>query len=110
MTVHQLKPKPPVELKAPWLQILLALADQKLSVLEIMKEVLNRTNGHVHLWQGALYTSIRALEGYGFVEPVTSIQGRARRFQLTREGHKALASELTRLNTLIEQGRAKGVG
>jgi DNA-binding PadR family transcriptional regulator len=42
-------------------QVLLALADRDRHGLEIMRDVLERTEGQTHLWPGMLYGSLKEL-------------------------------------------------
>ncbi len=103
------------ELKAQWLHILLSLADRDLHGLEIMTDVLKRTDGRIHLWPGALYGSLRSLEELGFVtetDPPDSPRhggGKARYFRITPSGRTVLAEELGRLEEIVAVGRAKKV-
>ncbi len=105
----------PIELKTQWVHIMLALSGRRLRVLEIMKEVLNESEGRMHLWQGALYASLHTLEKNGLVEQMEPTEQqvkagrRARYFQLTDLGASALTAELVRLERLILIGREKGV-
>ena len=102
-------------LKPQWFQILLALGDQDLHGLEIMNEVLDRTEGRMHLWPGQLYGSMKGLVGHGFVvevkQPADSEHGggRPRYYSITDEGRRVLVDEVNRLARLVDAARAKNL-
>ena len=50
-----------------WFQILLSLAGQDLHGLAITAEVLERTEGRVHLWPGMLYGALKQMTARGYV-------------------------------------------
>lgn len=103
------------ELKPQWLHILLALVDGELHGLEIMKTVLDRTEGRIHLWPGALYGSLRELEEREWVEECDPPEeprhggGRARYFVITAEGRRVLSEEMRRLESLVDLGRQRNL-
>ena len=102
----------PEPLKPRWFQILLALADGDRNGLEIMREVLDATEGRVQLWPGALYGSLKELTGRGFVEEVEGeskpVRGGSPRFySLTSQGRAVLQRELRHLEGLLDVARRK---
>ena len=105
----------PSGLKPQWFQILLALGDQDLHGLEIMNEVLERTEGRMHLWPGQLYGSMKSLVDHGFVveveQPPTSEHGggRPRYYSITDEGRRVLVDEVNRLARLVDAARSKNL-
>ena len=99
-------------LKPRWFHILLALADADRNGLEIMREVLEATEGRMQLWPGALYGSLKELVGRGFVEEVQgkgkAVRGGSPRFyRLTCGGQAALQGELRHLEGLLDLARRK---
>ncbi len=99
--------------KPQWFQILLALADRDLHGADIMKEVLDRTAGQMHLWPGQLYGSLKELANEGFVAEVNppsdarSGGGRPRFYSITSPGKRALVDEVKRLAGFLEAARSK---
>jgi DNA-binding PadR family transcriptional regulator len=105
----------PSGVKPQWFQILLALADQDLHGLEIMNEVLDRTEGRMHLWPGQLYGSVRGLVEHGFVIEVEQPRdsehggGRPRYYSITDEGRRVLVDEVNRLARFVDAARSKNL-
>lgn len=102
-------------LKPHWFQILLALADHDLHGLEIMNEVLQRTDGHMHLWPGQLYGSMKSLTDEGLVVEVQQPAGadpgggRPRYYSITEEGRRLLIDEVARLSRFVDAARSKNL-
>jgi len=102
-----------MSLKPQWFQILLALADEERNGSDIMKEVLDRTDGAMHLWPGQLYGSLKQLGQEGYVEEVDVPAdaeyggGRPRYYRITRDGRRALVEEVERLASFVDAARAK---
>jgi len=102
-------------LKAHWFQILLALGDKDLHGLDIMNEVLERTEGQMHLWPGQLYGSLKQLTEAGYVVEVAQPAdadhggGRPRYYSITNEGREVLKKEVARLARYVEAARAKNL-
>src|SRR5262245_14558769 len=96
-----------------WLQLLLALADHDLHGLAITKEVLERTEGRMHLWPGMLYGALRKMAVAGLVAvtggPATVGVGggRPRFYRITALGRRVTAIEAERMAALVESARAK---
>ncbi len=105
----------PAGLKPQWFQILLALADHDLHGLEIMNEVLERTEGRMHLWPGQLYGSMRGLVEGGLAieveQPPESEHGggRPRYYRITDEGRRVLVDEVNRLARFVDAARSKNL-
>jgi DNA-binding PadR family transcriptional regulator len=95
--------------------ILLDLANQDRHGYGIMLEVAERTNKKVRMGAGTLYGTLkRMLEG-GLVEecgeridPDLSDE-RRRYYRITRQGRRAAAAEVERLQALVRMARAKSV-
>jgi DNA-binding PadR family transcriptional regulator len=103
-------------LKGHAFQILLSLADRDRHGLEIMRDVLERTEGGVHLWPGALYGSLKELTDAGLVserqppaEARRAKAGRPRYYGITALGKKACAAEAARLERYVRVARARKV-
>jgi DNA-binding PadR family transcriptional regulator len=97
----------------PMLHVLIALADGDKHGYAIIKEVSSRTGGKVLLSPGTLYPLIRRLLESSLVEeseerPDPSLDDERRRYYtLTKRGRQAAVAELTRMEGVIEMGRAK---
>jgi len=98
-----------------WFQILLAIADGPLHGSAIMEEVLERTEGAMRLWPGALYGSLSELADRGWIreskapEGAPTEGGRRRFWMITASGRRALEAEVARLESLVRAARSKGV-
>ncbi len=96
-------------------QVLLALADQDRHGLEIMRDVLERTEGQIHLWPGMLYGSLKELaESELVVEKRAPRDGKAgggkpRYYGITDKGRRALAAETERLERYVQAARARNL-
>ena len=95
--------------------ILLALADEERHGYGIMQEVKRRTDGKVRLGAGTLYGAIKRLLEKGIIaetderpDPELN-QERRRYYRLTDFGQRVLRVEVSRLNQLVQQARAKEV-
>lgn len=95
--------------------ILLALADEERHGYGIMQEVKHRTGGKVRLGAGTLYGAIKRLLEKGIIaetderpDPELSDE-RRRYYRLTDVGQRVLRGEVSRLNQLVQQARAKEV-
>ncbi len=96
-------------------QVLLALADQDRHGLDVMRDVLERTEGRLHLWPGMLYGSLKELvDAELAVEKRAPRDGKAgggkpRYYGITDRGRKALAAEAERLERYVQAVRARNV-
>ena len=104
---------PPDAISSQWFQILLALADQDLHGLAIMKDVFDRTDGQVHLWPGMLYGALKKMADTGLVQEIpaparfASGGGRPRFYRITALGRRQCAAEAERLARFVDAARAK---
>jgi DNA-binding PadR family transcriptional regulator len=95
--------------------ILLALADEERHGYGIMQEVKRRTDGKVRLGAGTLYGAIKRLLEKGIIaetdeRPDPELNEERRRYyRLTDFGQRVLRVEVSRLNQLVQQARAKKV-
>jgi DNA-binding PadR family transcriptional regulator len=100
-------------LKPHWFQILLALAGEAMHGTAIMEEVLERTDGEMHLWPGTLYGSLRDLAESGLIgeteapDNAPSEGGKRRFYAITPRGREALAEEAERLAEWAQVARAR---
>ena len=95
--------------------ILLALADEERHGYGIMQEVRRRTDGKVRLGTGTLYGAIKRLLEKGIIaetdeRPDPELNEERRRYyRLTDFGRRVLRAEVSRLNQLVQQARAKSL-
>jgi DNA-binding PadR family transcriptional regulator len=93
--------------------ILLALADQERHGYGIIKEVLGRTNGRVHIMPGTLYGAVKRLLERGLIRetddrPDPALDDERRRYyRLTDFGQRVLTAEVARLEEQLRQARSK---
>jgi DNA-binding PadR family transcriptional regulator len=100
-------------LKPHWFHVMLSLADQEQHGYGIMQEVLDRTDGKVHLWPATLYGTLKRLIDEELIEeseqrPAAELDDARRRYyRLTKLGRRVLAAEGQRLEDLVRVIRAK---
>lgn len=96
-------------------QVLLSLAERDRHGLEIMRDVLERTEGQTHLWPGMLYGSLKELvDSELVVEKRAPRDGKAgggkpRYYGITERGRKASAAEAERLERYVQAARARNL-
>ncbi len=99
----------------PWVYILLALADGERHGYGVMRDVEERTSGHVKLWPATLYGAIKRMLSAGLIEeasqrPDPEMDDQRRKYyRLTDQGSAVLARETGRLAELVEIARQKDV-
>jgi DNA-binding PadR family transcriptional regulator len=102
-------------LKVNAFQILLALAECDRHGLEIMRDVLERTEGDLHLWPGMLYGTLKELVDAELVverRPPPEVKaggGRPRYYGITERGRRVCAAEAERLDRYVQAARARNV-
>ncbi len=107
------QPESFLPLKPHWFHVLLSLADREQHGYGIMQEVLERTDGKVHLWPATLYGTLKRLIEEELIEeseerPAAELDDARRRYyKLTRLGRRVLAAESERLEDLVRLLRAK---
>ncbi len=94
-------------------QILLALANEDLHGLAIMKAVLDQTQGHMRLWPAMLYGSLKQMTESGLIEERedrgATEADRRRFYGITEPGRQALAAEVDRLAGYIRLAEERQV-
>lgn len=100
-------------LKPHWFQILLTLADGDRHGLAIMEDVLERTEGSMHLWPGMLYGALHQMTEQGLIAERSAPKnaaragGKPRFYRITPRGRKAVAAEARRLARYVDAARDK---
>ncbi len=92
--------------------ILLSLVDEPRHGYGIIQEVEARTEGTAMLGSSTLYSAIKRIRAWGWVEEVEApVRGDPRRkyYGLTAVGRGVVQTEARRLETLVRQARAKNV-
>ncbi len=80
-----------------------------------MRDVEERTSGHVKLWPATLYGAIKRMLSAGLIEEVSQRPDphmddqRRKYYRLTDQGSTVLAQETRRLAELVEIARQKNV-
>jgi len=103
----KLDPEEFLPLKTNWFHIMLCLAGQEQHGYGIMNEVLERTDGKIHLWPATLYGTLKRLIDADLIEesderPAPELDDARRRYyRLTKLGHRVLAAESERLEELV---------
>ena len=101
------QPEAFLPLKTNWFHILLSLVGQEQHGYGIMQEVLERTDGGVHLWPATLYGALKRLIDEGLIEeseerPAPELDDARRRYyRLTELGRRVLDLESERLENLV---------
>ena len=103
-------------LKPRWFQILLALSDQDRHGSDIVREVLEQTNGELRLWPAMLYRSVDQLVEQDMIQELKDrdsrppgASGKRRYFRITDAGRSVLAAEADRLAAMARLAHAKNV-
>jgi DNA-binding PadR family transcriptional regulator len=105
-------------LSSATLHILLALAGGNLHGYGIIKEVIRNSDGHYRLGPGTLYDNLKKLMNTGLVadaatastskrKPVSSKEDDRRFYTLTKDGKKALAAEIDRLQSVVREAKLR---
>lgn len=100
-------------LKTQWFHIMLSLAGGEQHGYGIKQEVLERTDGKVHLWPATLYGSLKRLIEADLIEesderPAPELDDARRRYyRLTVLGRRVLKAECERLQELVRTIRVK---
>ena len=95
--------------------ILVSLAEVDRHGYSIMQEVAERTDGHVKLHAGTLYSTLKKLLADGLIRevdarPAEDNQDQRRRYyRLTAFGRDTAEAEARRLAELVRQARASGL-
>lgn len=91
--------------------ILLSLVDEPKHGYGIIQEVERRTRGELTLGASTLYSAIKRIRQWGWVEEVPAPEDgedpRRRYYGITREGRRVVREEARRLETLVRHARAK---
>src|SRR5271170_2942808 len=88
------------------LHILLALAGEDLHGYGIMQEVARQSEGRYKLGPGTLYDNLQRLVKQGVVEPTAEdVESRRRYYRLTSLGKMVISAEISRLETVVREGR-----
>jgi len=90
------------------LHILLALAGEDLHGYGIMQEVTRQSEGRYKLGPGTLYDNLQRLVRQGLVEPAgDEPDSRRLNYRLTSLGKRVIAAEISRLETVVREGRLR---
>jgi DNA-binding PadR family transcriptional regulator len=91
------------------LHILLALAGEDLHGYGIMQEVARQSEGRYKLGPGTLYDNLQRLVKQGVVEPADEEDPNSRRrcYRLTTLGRRVISAEISRLETVVREGRLR---
>jgi DNA-binding PadR family transcriptional regulator len=103
-------------LKPRWFHILLALSDKDLHGSDIVREVLEQTDGELRLWPAMLYGSLEQMVDRALIEELTDTlerpvgaSAKRRYFRITSAGRQLLASEADRMALMARLARAKNI-
>lgn len=91
--------------------ILLALASGDLHGYGIIQEVARHSNGRYKLGPGTLYDNLKKLMDTGLVsdtpEPDPANEDERRLYRLTADGRSALAAEVERLQSVVQEAKLR---
>jgi DNA-binding PadR family transcriptional regulator len=94
--------------------ILVALIGEDKHGLGIVRDVLEQTDGELHLWPATLYGTLEQLASDGLIEEVSSRgdhpageSERRRYYRLTRSGRAAVTAEVKRLERVASVVRGR---
>jgi DNA-binding PadR family transcriptional regulator len=90
--------------------VLLALTGGDRHGYAILKDIQQRTSGHMKMQAGTLYGTLQRLLDLGWVDeidpPDDEADARRRYYRLNREGRTAIEADVQRMNTLVKAARA----
>lgn len=94
------------------LHVLLAVGEGAAHGYAIGRDIEQRSGGRLDPTTGALYQALKRLTRDGLVRQVeppngTDVDARRKYFALTAEGRRAVASEIRRLDGLVELARKR---
>ena len=94
--------------------ILVSLIGDDKHGLAIVRDVLEQTDGAIHLWPATLYGTLEQLADEGLIEELSSRgehpageSERRRYYRLTRSGRTAVLAEVKRLEKLATVARGR---
>ena len=90
--------------------VLLALTGGDRHGYAILKDIRQRTDGHMTMQAGTLYGTLQRLLDLGWVDeidpPDDEADARRRYYRLNREGRTAIQAEVQRMDGLVRAARA----
>jgi len=106
------RPAQPLEpLSQPALHVLLALGADAKHGYAIMRDIAAKSEGHIRLLPGTLYSTIKKLLNDGLLEEVDAPRGadsddaRRRYYRVTKQGRAAAEAETRRMAMLVRLGQ-----
>jgi DNA-binding PadR family transcriptional regulator len=90
--------------------ILLSLAERDRHGLEVMRDVLELTDGELKLWPATLYGSLDELVSETWIETLEDVPGESERkrfYRVTAAGRRALLQETRKIEALVETARLR---
>jgi DNA-binding PadR family transcriptional regulator len=94
----------------------LALSDKDLHGSDIVREVLEQSDGELRLWPAMLYGSLEQMADQGLIEELQDPEKRPpgasakrRYFRITKAGRRGLAAEADHMAAMARLARAKNV-
>ncbi len=103
-------------MRRPIFYILLSLAERDRHGSSIMRDVLELTDGELRLWPVTLYGSLEEMREEDLIRGIDAPaeppdgemeSGRTRWFRITPAGHRALASEVSRMESLARVAKRR---
>jgi DNA-binding PadR family transcriptional regulator len=89
--------------------ILLALVDGPRHGYAVIQDVDRRTDGHLRLGTGTLYTAVARLAQLELIAEVETDHDRRRVYRLTPLGRSVLRAETARLEALLRHAHDRGI-
>lgn len=103
-------------LKPRWFHILLALSDKDLHGSDIVREVLDQSDGELRLWPAMLYGSLEQMADQNLIEELlddsvrpAGASAKRRYFRITDSGRDVLTAEADRMAAMARLARTKSV-
>ena len=101
-------------MKRNWFHILASLADSDRHGFDVMRDVLEQTEGELRLWPATLYGALEQLAAEGLITELAAAgehpegqSERRRYYRITRKGRVALLEEVRRLEDMTTVARAR---
>ncbi len=107
-----MKYKKRTNLNEPSIYILLALMSESLSGYDIVRRVIQLTQGRVEIKTGIMYPTLSSLDNLGYIKQVEEQTiGRSKKiYDITEQGKTAIENEVARLELMLAEMKSAMLG
>ena len=107
-----MKYKKRTNLNEPSIYILLALMSESLSGYDIVRRVIQLTEGRLEIKTGIMYPTLSSLDNLGYIKQVEEQTiGRSKKiYDITEQGKTAIENEVARLEMMLAEMKSTMLG